>query len=136
MVKTVADLNLDDEHITIGMDDSMAEAARRLLSISGGILIVLDNDSKAKGILGNRQLIKALAENIDATSVKCSDWMEMDFFEAEMDMTIKKLMSEVQQRSPQAVVAIDDEGEFCGYFSPSDYQEAAEMLNSLKELNL
>jgi CBS-domain-containing membrane protein len=136
MAKTVADLDLDDEHITIGLEDSMSEAARRLLTINGGILIVLDDHSKTKGVIGNRQLLKSLAENIDAESEKCSQWMEMDFLETQLDTPLKELLSMVQDRSPQAVVAVDDEGDFYGYFSPKDYKDATRMLNSLKNLNL
>ena len=50
-IKTVADLDLNDEHITAGVSDTLQEAARRLLSVPGGILVVLDDDSKVKGVL-------------------------------------------------------------------------------------
>jgi hypothetical protein len=36
VTKTVADLELDDEHITAGLDDSLQEGANRLLSVPGG----------------------------------------------------------------------------------------------------
>tara|TARA_B100000459_G_scaffold146446_1_gene112769 strand:- start:1695 stop:2165 length:471 start_codon:yes stop_codon:yes gene_type:complete len=136
MSKTVADLKLDDEHITIGIDDTMAEAARRLLTLSGGILIVLDEDSKTKGVIGNRQFLKALAENVNANDVKCSEWMEMDFLEVKLSETLKSVLSEIKKRAPQAVVAVEEDGEFVGYFSPSDYQQATSLVSSLKGLEL
>ena len=136
MSKTVADLKLDDEHITIGIDDTMAEAARRLLTLSGGILIVLDEDSKTKGVIGNRQFLKALAENINANDVKCSECMEMDFLEVKLSETLKSVLSEIKKRAPQAVVAVEEDGEFVGYFSPSDYQQATSLVSSLKGLDL
>tara|TARA_B100000902_G_C26788067_1_gene658418 strand:+ start:205 stop:615 length:411 start_codon:yes stop_codon:yes gene_type:complete len=136
MSKTVADLKLDDEHMTIGIDDTMAEAARRLLTLSGGILIVLDEDSKTKGVIGNRQFLKALAENVNANEVKCSEWMEMDFLEVKLSETLKTVLSDVKKRAPQAVVAVEEDGEFVGYFSPSDYLQASSLVSSLKELNL
>ena len=136
MSKTVADLKLDDEHMTIGIDDSMAEASRRLLTISGGILVVLDDDSKTKGVIGQRQFLKAFAENIDANEAKCSEWMEMDFLEVQLNQTLKSVLADIQERAPQAVVAVQEDGEFAGYFSPTDYQEAATIVNSLKGLNL
>ena len=40
MSKTVGDLNLEDEHTTVGIDDTLQEAALRLLTTSGGILVV------------------------------------------------------------------------------------------------
>ena len=41
MGKKVSDLTLDDEHMTVGVDDTLQEAAKRLLTISGGIVVVL-----------------------------------------------------------------------------------------------
>ena len=38
--KTVADLDLNDEHITAGLEDSLQEAAKRLLTVPGGILVI------------------------------------------------------------------------------------------------
>lgn len=136
MVKTVADLDLDDEHMTIGIDDSIAEASSRLLTMTGGILVVLDGDSKTKGVIGHRQFLKALSENVDANSSKCSEWMEMDFLEVQLSDTLKAVLADVQKRAPQAVVAVDENGEFAGYFSPNDYQEASELVSSLKSLKL
>jgi CBS-domain-containing membrane protein len=136
MSKTVADLKLDDEHMTIGIDDSMAEASRRLLTISGGILVVLDDDSKTKGVIGQRQFLKAFAENIDSNEAKCSEWMEMDFLEVQLSQTLKSVLADIQERAPQAVVAVQEDGEFAGYFSPTDYQEATTIVSSLKGLNL
>ena len=54
MGKTVADLTLDDEHMTVGVADTLQEAAKRLLTISGGIVVVLDDDQRVKGVLGQR----------------------------------------------------------------------------------
>ena len=136
MSKTVADLKLDDEHMTIGIDDSMAEASRRLLTISGGILVVLDDDSKTKGVIGQRQFLKAFADNVDANETKCSEWMEMDFLEVQLSQTLKSVLTDIRKRAPQAVVAIHEDGEFAGYFSPTDYQEAANLVSSLNDLNL
>ena len=65
MGKKVADLTLDDEHMTVGVEDTLQEAAKRLLTISGGVVVVLDDDQRVKGVLGQRQLIKALSEGID-----------------------------------------------------------------------
>jgi len=136
MAKTVADLDLDDEHMTIGINDSVAEAAGRLLTMPGGIFIVLDDDSKAKGVIGHRQFLKALAANVDASSSKCSEWMEMDFLDVQLSDSLKTVLSEIQKRGPQAVVASDTNGDFAGYFSPNDYQKAESLVRSLKDLKL
>ena len=53
-----------------------------------------------------------------------------------MDDNLKKVLAMVQERSPQAVVAVSEDEEFIGYFSPSDYQEAVQLVDNLKNLNL
>ena len=136
MGTTVADLTLDDEHMTVGLDDTLQEAAKRLLTISGGIVVVLDDDQQVKGVLGQRQLIKALSQGVDASTDQCHQHMEMDFMQVSLSDGLKNVLAEIQQRSPQAVVAVDENSEFVGYFSPGDYQEAVQFVENLKGLKL
>lgn len=136
MAKTVADLNLDDEHITIGIEDTIQEGARRMLSITGGIVVVLSHDNKVRGVLGHNQFLKAMAESVDPTTATCAEWMEMDFLQVQQKDTLKHVLSEIKKRSPQAVVAVDSNDEFCGYFSPSDYQEASNLVSTLRSVGM
>jgi CBS-domain-containing membrane protein len=136
MGKTVNDLTLDDEHMTVGINDSLQEAAQRLLTVPGGILVVLDDDQRVKGVIGQRQLIKALSDGVDARKAACHEHMEMDFMTVQRSDQLKQVLADIQVRSPQAVVAVDDEGEFVGYFSPGDYQEAVQLVQNLKDLDL
>jgi len=136
MPKTIADLNLDDEHITVGVDDTLQEGAKRMMSIQGGIVIVLNDSNNVKGVLGNNQFLKAMSQAVDVSQAKCAEWMEMDFLKVHQTDTLKHVLSEIKKRSPQAVVAVDEGDEFVGYFSPDDYQEAVQMVANLKGLNL
>ena len=136
MGKTVADLTLDDEHMTVGVADTLREAAKRLLTISGGIVVVLDDDQRVKGVLGQRQLIKAMSEGVDGDAAQCHEYMEMDFMQVDLKDSLKSVLADIQTRSPQAVVAVDGNQEFVGYFSPGDYQEAVQLIDNLKGLNL
>ena len=136
MGKTVGDLTLDDEHMSVGVDDTLQEAAKRLLTISGGIVVVLDDEHRVKGVIGQRQLIKALSQGVDASAVQCHQHMEMDFMQVRRSDDLKTVLADIQQRSPQAVVAVDENDEFIGYFSPGDYQEAVQLVENLKDLSL
>lgn len=136
MGKTVGDLTLDDEHMSVGVDDTLQEAAKRLLTISGGIVVVLGDEHRVKGVIGQRQLIKALSQGVDASAVQCHQHMEMDFMQVRRSDDLKTVLADIQQRSPQAVVAVDENDEFIGYFSPGDYQEAVQLVENLKDLSL
>lgn len=136
MSKTVRDLTLDDEHMTIGINDSLQEAAKRLLSVPGGILVVLDDEQHVKGVIGHRQLLKALSVGINASTARCHQHMEMDFMQVQLHDDLKTVLEKIKIRSPQAVVAIDEHEEFVGYFSPNDYQEAVQLVKNLRDLKL
>jgi len=60
----------------------------------------------------------------------------MDFMQVELKDSLKSVLADIQTRSPQAVVAVDGNQEFVGYFSPGDYQEAVQLVDNLKGLNL
>lgn len=136
MGKTVNDLTLDDEHMTVGTNDTLQEAAKRLLTLPGGILVVLDDDQHVKGVIGHRQMVKAIGDGVDASAAVCHEHMEMDFMKVELSDSLKEVLAEIQLRSPQAVVAVDEHQEFVGYFSPGDYQEAVQLVKNLKDLKL
>ena len=134
--KTVGDLNLEDEHITVGVSDTLQEAARRLLTVPGGILIVLGDDSKVKGVMGYKQFLIAIDKQIDTTTATCGEYMELDFMEVSNNETLKSALKKIRQRTAQAVVAVDSNGEFSGYFSPSDFKKSKSLVKSLKGVKL
>ena len=134
--KTISELNLNDEHITVGVDDTLKEGAKRLLSVPGGVLIVLDDDSRVKGVMGYKQFLQAIDRDMDTNSVKCGELMEMDFMEVKNSDNLKDVLKSIKKRSPQAVVSVDENGEFSGYFSPSEYKESKAIVKSLKSLKL
>ena len=134
--KTVGDLNLEDEHITVGVSDTLQEAARRLLTVPGGILIVLGDDSKVKGVMGYKQFLIAIDKQIDTTTATCGEYMELDFMEVSNNETLSSALKKIRQRTPQAVVAVDFNGEFSGYFSPSDFKKSKSLVKSLKGVKL
>ena len=92
VTKTVADLELDDEHITAGLDDSLQEGANRLLSVPGGVLIVLSDDNKVKGVIGAKQMLTAIAKGSDISSTKCNQIMEMDFLQVELTTPLSEVL--------------------------------------------
>ena len=134
--KTISELNLNDEHITVGVDDTLKEGAKRLLSVPGGVLIVLDDDSRVIGVMGYKQFLQAIDRDMDTNSVKYGELMEMDFMEVKNSDNLKDVLKSIKKRSPQAVVSVDENGEFSGYFSPSDYKESKAIVKSLKSLKL
>ena len=130
MSETVADLVLDDEHVTIGLEDTLVEGCKRLVSIPSGILVVLDDDDQVKGVIGQRQMLKAIGNGIDVTETTCKEVMEKDVLKVPLTDAIADVIKSVNERMPQAVVAVNDDGGFEGYFSPEDYRQAQSILSA------
>lgn len=120
----ISDLVLDDEHATVGVEDTIVEGTKRLLDLPGGVLVVLGEDDQVKGVLGTSQVLKAVADGVDMSSTDCGSLMELDVMQVKLDDLISDVLPEINERKPMAVVAVDDEGAFCGYFSPNDYRQA------------
>ncbi len=130
MSETVADLGLDDEHVTIGLEDTLVEGCKRLVSIPSGILVVLDDDDQVKGVIGQRQMLKAIGNGLDVTETTCKEVMEMDVLKVPLTDAIADVIKSVNERMPQAVVAVNEDGGFEGYFSPEDYRQAQSILSA------
>ena len=130
MSETVADLVLDDEHVTIGLEDTLVEGCKRLVSIPSGILVVLDDDDQVKGVIGQRQMLKAIGNGIDVAETTCKEVMEMDVLKVPLTDAIADVIKSVNERMPQAVVAVNNDGGFEGYFSPEDYRQAQSILSA------
>jgi signal-transduction protein with cAMP-binding, CBS, and nucleotidyltransferase domain len=117
-------LILTDEHEVVEMDASIADAAGKLLALERGILIVLGEDKKVKGIVTPNQVLSAISDGGDAIDMTVGEHMDADVMEVDENDNVDDIMVQMNERKPHAVVAVDSDGQFAGYFSPGDYREA------------
>ena len=54
----------------------------------------------------------------------CGGHMDTDVMEVGQDDLVSEIVATMNERRPNAVVAIDEDGQFAGYFSPNDYRQA------------
>ena len=127
----ISDLVLTDEHATVGVDDSIVEGTKRLIDMPGGVLIVLGDNDSVKGVLGTKQILAAVAEGRDLSTSTCGENMELDVMQVKMEEKIADVLPVINERKPQAVVAVDEDGTFSGYFSPNDYRQAMSKIDTM-----
>ena len=120
----VSELVLTDEHDTISPETSLVEATKKLLSLPRGVLIILDGEKVPKGVLADAQILRAVSEGLDCHQETCGSHMNTDIMAVGLDTDVSEIVSEMNARKPHAVVAVDSNGGFAGYFSPNDYREA------------
>ena len=127
----ISDLVLTDEHATVGVDDSIVEGTKRLIDMPGGVLIVLGENDSVMGVLGTKQILAAVAEGRDLSTSTCGENMELDVMQVKMEEKISDVLPVINERKPQAVVAVDEDGTFSGYFSPNDYRQAMSKIDTM-----
>ena len=94
------------------------------MSFESGVLIVLNDHNKAKGVITQTMILQAILDKKDLENTHCKKIMESDILEFSLDTKLSVVMDAVEKRKPKAIVGINEDGEFIGWFSPLVYQTA------------
>ena len=98
MSKSVlGDINLSDEYLSIGLDD-LEETGHRFMSVESGVLIVLNDEDKARGVITQNMVIKAVLDG-KLANTKCKSIMQSDILEFNINTPISEVMSEVEKEN-------------------------------------
>ena len=125
----ISELQIDDEHDTISANDPLALAAKKILGLARGVLVVVQ-DGKPLGTMSDSHLLLALYSNIDCRDEICKNHMDSNFLAVNLTDTIEEVSKAMKHKKPSAVVVVDESGMLSGYFSPNDYRELLSSLSS------
>ena len=125
----VSDLIITDEFKIIEMASNGKAAAQKLMGIPRGVVLVIDNEGKPKGVITAREFLKKIVDGENPVDLNVDRLMNTDIMEINYTALLDHVVPQVTQRDPYAVVVIDETGKFKGYFSPKDYQEALARIN-------
>jgi len=128
----VKDLVITDEFKKISQEATGKDAAAQLMAIPRGVVLATDEANSVKGVLTAREFLKAIVEGMNPTDTQVTQMMNTDVMEIKYDSLLDDVVPEVTKRDPYAVVVTDGDGNFKGYFSPKDYQEALARINYRK----
>ena len=135
VVGVLGDLDLDDEHVTIGLEDSLEEAAHRLIDVPGGVLVVLDDGSQPRGLIRPDHLLREVLRGTDLKTAVCRDVMLSDVLRVPVSTALDEVVELIDRRQPGAVVGVADDGAFVGWFSPADLAAARTKVKVLRSLD-
>ena len=135
VVGVLGDLDLDDEHVTIGLEDSLEEAAHRLIDVPGGVLVVLDDESQPRGLIRPDHLLREVLRGTDLKTAVCRDVMLSDVLRVPVSTALDEVVELIDRRQPGAVVGVADDGSFLGWFSPADLAAARTKVKVLRSLD-
>ena len=102
MSETFADLELDDEHVTIGLDDTLVEGCKRLVSIPSGILVVLDDEETSQRCHWSTTDAQSDWKRRRCECYNMQEVMGMDVLKVALSDSIADVIKSVNERMPQA----------------------------------
>ncbi len=120
----VSDLTITDEFRTIPKTADGKAAAQMLMKIPHGIVLVVNNSNKPEGVITAREFLTKIISGENPGSLNAASLMNTDIMEIKYNALLNKVVPKVTENDPYAVIVTDKKGEFKGYFSPKDYQEA------------
>ena len=126
---TVSDMSITDEHIVVESKTKVSDICQELSRNPEHAILV----KKGKDILGvvtARDIFAKMAEGLNATKVKVDKIMRTNILAVLGNTPLSKGLDIMSTTSPDAVIVVDEGGEFLGYFSVRDYREATRKLEA------
>ncbi len=105
---------------TIGADETLESAARRMKELGVGALPVLDR-GQLSGIVTDRDLaMRAVAAGADPTRVRVRDAMTPQVIACREDDEVEDAARRMEERAVRRIMVLDREGDLSGMLSVDD----------------
>jgi len=130
----VKDFVITDEFATVGEEMTVRDAARALLDMKRGVVLVKGKDEKVLGVVTERKILKGILDlKEDPMAEGIAKIMDTHILYIKHDDMLEDALVEIKKKRPAAVIVNDKSGGFMGYFSPIDYIEAENKLRAIKK---
>jgi len=132
----VKDFIITDEFMLLEKETDLRTAIKELVAMKNGVVLVNEEVGKGKvdrilGVLTERKVLETLLKVEEPFKMNIGDAMDTDVLEIEEGEDIVKVIKAIRKERPAAVIVRDVKGDFKGYFSPMDFQEADRLLRSM-----
>ena len=127
----VSDLVINDEHITVSIDENLKAASRKMLAAKVSIALVLDSEQRVVGILRSNDILDRVLEGLAPDKTPVSAVMIRDFIKIKCDEDLSKLAPKLRKTEQKHMVVVDTSGKYKGYFSLNDLRHSREILNKM-----
>ena len=126
---TVADMSITDEHIVVASKTRISSVCEEL-SKNPDYAVLVKKGNEIIGVVTARDIFATMAEGLNATKVKVDKIMRTEILTLRGNTPLSKGLNMLSNLSSDAVIVIDNEGDFMGYFSVKDYREATRKLEA------
>lgn len=127
----VSDLVINDEHITVSIDENLKNASRKMLNAKVSIALVLDGEQRVVGVLRSNDILDRVLEGLAPEKTPVSAIMIRDFIKIKIDEDLSKLAPKLKKTEQKHIVVVDGSGKYKGYFSLNDLRHSREILSKM-----
>ena len=127
----VADMSISDEH-TIVDEKSQLSSVATVLSQHPmhAVLVTSKKTSNIIGVVTAKDIFSKISEGVNVAKAKISKLMRTNILTLQGETPLSVGLKEIVEKRPDAIVVVDNNGEYIGYFSPSDYRDATRRLEA------
>lgn len=129
----IKDFVITDEFEKIDIGQTLKEACNMLVSMNCGVLLVKEGEKDIKGVITERKILKKIAGSDEPMTLKVGDIMDTHILKIHYDEKLTSALESIEAEKPAAVIVVDKNEAFKGYFSPIDFIQAEKMLKGIKK---
>lgn len=136
-IPMIGDMSITDEHKLVPLKTKMKKILDILRNEPSTAIILHDGkgkNMKIAGVITAEDIDKAVDAGKNPKKLDVSDVMLTNILEVPNDVPIDRAIEVIAQKGPDAVIVRHKEnGDFAGYFSVDDYQEAKNIVESQQQ---
>lgn len=136
-IPMIGDMSITDEHKLVPLKTKMKKILDILRNEPSTAIILHDGkgkNMKIAGVITAEDIDKAVDAGKNPKKLDVSDVMLTNILEVPNDVPIDRAIEVIAQKGPDAVIVRHKKnGDFAGYFSVDDYQEAKNIVESQQQ---
>jgi len=119
----ISDLDIRDEFASLAPEASLREIAKILAKNEVKVILIVDKSKReVVGIITEQRFLQACATGVDPESAVAHDYMSTNILRLLGDTPLQAARNLIDEKEPDAVIALAGDRKFRGYLSPEDYR--------------
>ncbi|MEM0370150.1 MAG: CBS domain-containing protein [Pyrobaculum sp.] len=115
--------------ISIEIDATIEDAARLMADNNIGAVAIVDKEKRPVGIITERDVVKAVAKRLPATSKATEAATVGDLLTAKLDDEVYEVLKKMRERRVRHLIVVDEGGRLVGVISIRDFLEDQVLKN-------
>jgi len=126
---TVSDMSITDEHIVVEAKTKVGDICQKLSNNPSNAVLIMGK-GEITGVLTAKDILQHLALGKNVGKMKVEKIMRKKIMTFNKDEKLSVALDVMSKERPDAMVVVDSDQSFIGYFSAEDYRDATRRLEA------